>query len=164
MIRETTTMQLRQNRPPLASREVKEIAIQLGAEECGIARIERFSGAPRGFHPADIYQECRSVAVLLKSMPGEIIMANNPIPYTHAAYLMYAELDRIGMSMCRAPWRREAPARCLSLPTRRTCTGMPNEVRGWEPSPCATQHGCPAWASSGETRCSFTLNGATWST
>lgn len=78
--------------------DVKKLASLHGAEACG---IDRFAAAPEGFKPADIYERCRSVIVFLRSMPGEIIMAANPIPYTHAAYLIYAELDRIGLVLCR---------------------------------------------------------------
>ena len=103
-------MTVRHTEMPPASRDIKEVAFDLGAEECGIAGIERFSSAPEGFRPTDIYSDCRSVVVFLKSMPGEIIQADSPIPYTHAAYLMYSELDRIGIGLCRALETRGARA------------------------------------------------------
>lgn len=81
---------------------VKGIAKELGVRECGIAGLDRFEGAPSGFHPRDIYPACRAVVVFLKEMPGESILLDNPIPYTHAAYQLYGELDRLGMDLCRA--------------------------------------------------------------
>lgn len=84
-----------------SSTDIKEIAKMLGADACEIANIERFSNSPTGFNPADVYEKCKSVIVFLKSMPSEAIMAKNPVPYTHAAYLIYSELDRIGLSLCR---------------------------------------------------------------
>jgi epoxyqueuosine reductase len=81
--------------------DIKEIARTLGADACGIANIERFSNAPKGFNPVDVYDKCKSVIVFLKQMPSEAIMANNPVPYTHAAYQLYSELDRIGINLCR---------------------------------------------------------------
>jgi epoxyqueuosine reductase len=83
------------------SHDVKKLATLQGAEACGITGIDRFADAPEGFKPADIYERCRSVVVFLRAMPPEIILAANPVPYTHAAYLMYAELDRIGLILCR---------------------------------------------------------------
>lgn len=83
------------------STDVKVIASTLGADACGIANIERFSNAPKGFNPAEVYDKCKSVIVFLKQMPSEAIMANNPVPYTHTAYLIYSELDRIGLNLCR---------------------------------------------------------------
>lgn len=84
-----------------SNNEIKEIASKCGADACGIANIERFSNSPQGFNPSDVYEKCKSVIVFLKKMPSESVMANNPVPYTHAAYLLYSELDRIGLSICR---------------------------------------------------------------
>lgn len=81
--------------------DVKDAALQLGARACGIADPGRFSGAPEGFRPTDIYPDCRSVVVFLKEMPPDIILQEHPIPYTHAAYQLYGELDRLGMALCR---------------------------------------------------------------
>lgn len=80
--------------------EIKKLAIDLGADECGIAAIERFNAAPKGFNPKDIYKQCKSVVVFLKSMPSEIILADNPVPYIHAQNVIYCELDRIGLRLC----------------------------------------------------------------
>jgi|GEM_PF-4125840 len=84
------------------SESIKALARELGAEASGIAPAARFRDAPEGFRPTDIWQDCRSVVVFLKRMPGEIILAQSPVPYTHAAYLIYAELDRLGLALCRA--------------------------------------------------------------
>ena len=85
----------------LTSKEIKEFALTVGAEKCGIASIERFSEAPLGFHPTDIYENSQAVIVFLKQMPSEIILTSNPIPYTHTAYMLYAELDKTGLEICR---------------------------------------------------------------
>lgn len=82
--------------------DVKALALGLGARTCGIATPDRFRGAPAGFRPTDLYPECQSVIVFLKEMPPDIILSENPIPYTHAAYQLYGELDRLGMDLCRA--------------------------------------------------------------
>jgi epoxyqueuosine reductase QueG len=34
-------------------------------------------------------------------MPTEVILATNPIPYTNTAFLLYRELDKIGVDVCR---------------------------------------------------------------
>jgi epoxyqueuosine reductase len=81
--------------------QVKAIVKALGARECGIASVDRFHEAPAGFRPEDIYPSCQSVVVFIKEMPEEIILQDHPIPYTHAAYQIYGELDRLGMELCR---------------------------------------------------------------
>jgi hypothetical protein len=70
------------------SEEIKSIIINLGADKCGIANIDRFSGAPEGFRPTDIWSICKSVIVFLKKLPSEVILAENPVPYTHTAHLI----------------------------------------------------------------------------
>lgn len=46
----------------MISREkVKEIMFALGADLCGIASIDRFINAPRGYHPLDVLPTCKSV-------------------------------------------------------------------------------------------------------
>ena len=84
----------------IPSEEIKSIVLDLGAVKCGIAGIDRFALAPDGFRPADIWPECRSVVVFLKKVPPEVIMAKNPVAYTHSAHLLYTALDQIGMNLC----------------------------------------------------------------
>ena len=83
------------------SPENKKISVSLGADKCGIASIDRFKNAPKGFHPIDIYKKCKSVIVFLIQMPTDIILASNPVPYSHTAYLIYSKLDKIGHDFCR---------------------------------------------------------------
>ncbi len=59
----------------MTSVEVKTAAYDLGADLCGIAPVDRFAGAPKGFRPDDIWQDCRSMLVFAKKlntlvMPG----------------------------------------------------------------------------------------------
>jgi epoxyqueuosine reductase len=74
---------------------IKEIIINLGADVCGIANIERFTEAPFGFHPQDIYKECKAVIVFAKSMPKGLTQVNPRILYNKATELNLNELDRI---------------------------------------------------------------------
>lgn len=38
----------------MKSLEVKQLAYELGADLCGIASIDRFDDAPKGYHPLDV--------------------------------------------------------------------------------------------------------------
>jgi len=84
----------------ISPEEIKSISINLGADQCGIASIERFSNAPSRFKPTDIYSQCKSVVVFLKRMPPETIMAENQVIYSHTAYLLYSALDQIALNLC----------------------------------------------------------------
>lgn len=83
----------------LTAQEIKSLARNLGADHCGIAGIDRFKDAPNGFHPVDIYKNCKTVVVFIKRMPAEVIHSGNPVIYTHNADFLYHDLDRIGMAM-----------------------------------------------------------------
>jgi hypothetical protein len=50
-------------------REIRQVVLSLGADACGFAAVDRFEDAPEGFHPRDIYPDCRGVVVFLKRMP-----------------------------------------------------------------------------------------------
>jgi len=85
----------------MEAKQIKEFAAKLGAQGCGIADLARFINAPEGFKPQDIFSACQSVVVFIKQMPTAAILAENPVPYTHTAYKMYEEIDRIAMELCR---------------------------------------------------------------
>lgn len=74
---------------------IKEMLVELGADLCGIANIERFTNAPPGFHPTDIYAECKSVIVFAKCIPKGLAYVNPRIVYTKATDANLNELDRI---------------------------------------------------------------------
>ena len=48
----------------MTTQEVKQRLYDLGADLCGIASIDRFNGAPSGYHPLDVLPTCQSVIVL----------------------------------------------------------------------------------------------------
>lgn len=93
-MKQTTTPQI------LTSNEIKSITLSLGADQCGIASVERYQDAPDGFHPEDVYSKCKSVVVFLKRMPSEAINAENPVVYSHGAHMLYSLLDNIGINLC----------------------------------------------------------------
>ncbi|MCL2857814.1 MAG: epoxyqueuosine reductase [Oscillospiraceae bacterium] len=85
----------------LSSVELKEFATSVGATGCGVASVDRFEDAPEGFSPKDVYSKCRSVVVVFRSMPSGAILAENPVPYSHASFKMYEEIDRLSMELLR---------------------------------------------------------------
>ena len=74
---------------------IKGIIKGLGADLCGIANVERFSEAPLGFHPTDLYKDCKSVVVFAKAMPKGLAYVNPRNLYLKANDLNLSELDRI---------------------------------------------------------------------
>ncbi len=97
------------------SDDVKRILAELGADLCGIAPVDRFAEAPRGFHPLDIYEDCRSVVVFARRVPAGSLFAHSRVPYTRANDQVTAEVDSITF---RAALRLEdGGMRCVIIPT-----------------------------------------------
>ncbi len=80
---------------------IKEILISLGADLCGIANIDRFYGAPKGFHPTDIYKECKSVIVFGLCLPKGTAFVDPKFIYGRFNDLNAEKLDYICSSACK---------------------------------------------------------------
>ncbi len=76
---------------------IKQFVLKAGADICGIANIERFAGAPEGFHPRDIFEDCRSVIVFAKRLPKGVAKVSPRIIYGHMTEINLRELDRIAL-------------------------------------------------------------------
>ena len=83
----------------ITNEDVKKVAFDLGAQLCGIAPIERFSEAPNGFHPADIFSKTKSVILLAKLIPEGTFQANSPVPYTAANDVLLDDVIRISCNL-----------------------------------------------------------------
>ena len=89
------------NREPMKSKKIKSEAFDLGADLCGVASVERFSFAPAGFRPKDIWPDCQSVLVFAKSLPTGSLKAANCIPYTYVNRLIIEEVDALTLALSR---------------------------------------------------------------
>jgi epoxyqueuosine reductase len=83
----------------LDSTKVKDMVKNSGADLCGIASVERFNQAPKGFHPIDIYKDCRSVIVFAKKLPEGPLFASSCVPYTLVSNFFALETDRLGIEI-----------------------------------------------------------------
>lgn len=75
--------------------KIKEIFINLGADVCGIANVDLFIDTPKGFHPIDIFSECKSVIVFAKKIPKGLACVSPRIIYQQFNSIGPVELDRI---------------------------------------------------------------------
>ena len=75
--------------------QIKDIVLNKGADLCGISNIDRFDKAPVGFHPRDIYKECKSVIVFAKRMPHGLECINPRIVYNRANEMSINIIDKI---------------------------------------------------------------------
>jgi epoxyqueuosine reductase QueG len=85
----------------MTANEIKSVALELGADICGVAPVDRFSSAPKGFHPNDIYRNCLSVLVFAKKLPTESLFASSCVPYTYINRVITEEVDGLTLSLSR---------------------------------------------------------------
>ena len=84
----------------ISSTEVKDMAWALGADLCGIAGVDRFSEAPEGFHPLDVFPECKSVISFAVRFPVGTLACKTPIPYTRVRNSITPRLDALALNLC----------------------------------------------------------------
>jgi epoxyqueuosine reductase len=78
---------------------IRKRVIQHRADICGIAPVDRFDGAPKGFHPSDIYPDCRSVVVFAARFPLSTLQAKTNAPYTLVRNKLVDKVDWISFNM-----------------------------------------------------------------
>lgn len=97
------------------SEHVKKLLVSLGADLCGIASIERFSEAPKGFHPLDIMPSCRSVISFGCRFPVGTLICSSPVPYTQARNTITPKMDAIALDFCIE--MEKLGVLCVPIPT-----------------------------------------------
>ena len=78
---------------------IKKRALRYGADICGIAPVDRFVGAPDGFHPCDIYPDCRSAVVFAARFPLSTLQAKTNAPYTLVRNKLVDKVDWISFNI-----------------------------------------------------------------
>lgn len=81
------------------SSDLKQRIMQKGAVVCGIASIDRFENAPKGFHPSDIFPETQSVMVFGLRFPVGTAQAKTTTPYTLVRNMLIHQADTISTQM-----------------------------------------------------------------
>jgi epoxyqueuosine reductase QueG len=77
------------------SSEIKNRVKELGADLCGIASVERFEGAPSGFHPTDILKDSKSVLVMAIRFPVSTLSGSSQAAYTFVRNRLTDRIDNI---------------------------------------------------------------------
>jgi len=81
--------------------EIKDLIMKLGADVCGIASIERFIDAPKGFHPTDIYPECNSAIVYGIALPKGLTKVDPSLIYGHYNDIAAQQVDLIAFKVAK---------------------------------------------------------------
>jgi len=75
--------------------QIKNLLLDLGADVCGIANIDRFADAPAGFHPRDLFPGCKSVIVFGIALSKGLFVADQTLVYGHFNDSLCPEVDQI---------------------------------------------------------------------
>lgn len=81
------------------STDIKNFAFQRGAVLCGIAPIERFSDAPKGFGPLDLYSQTQSVISFALQVPKSALALKTAIPYTVGELISLEKSHRVAFDL-----------------------------------------------------------------
>ncbi len=79
----------------ITSKEIKDYAARLGADLCGIASLDRFKDAPKGFHPTDVYKNTKSVISIACRIPETPLYVDSPSPYTAIEDLILSKVSQL---------------------------------------------------------------------
>jgi epoxyqueuosine reductase QueG len=84
----------------ITSLEVKRIAEELGMDLCGVASVDRFEEAPRGYHPRDVLPQCKSVVVIGRKFLHSTLHSPSLIPYSIVRNKLTEKMDYAGLELC----------------------------------------------------------------
>lgn len=94
--------------------EIKAVALKMGADLVGIASMERFTGAPSGFRPVDVMPQAKTVVVMAKKMPAQLVNGNLATAYTNTFHVLLRRLDDIACDL--AVFLEEKGGRAIPIP------------------------------------------------
>lgn len=80
--------------------EIKALFFSRGADLCGVASLDRFADAPKGFHPTDVLPTCKSVISFACRFPAGVLACANSIPYTLVRNTITPKINTIAMECC----------------------------------------------------------------
>jgi len=92
---------------------IKEFALSLGADVCGIGSIDRFANAPTGFSPKDIFPECKSVVAVGIALPKGLYEVPSRLIYGHFNGQVCGTLDALSFALAK---EMEQKFSCRAVP------------------------------------------------
>lgn len=80
---------------------IRKKVLDLGADVCGFADVGRFIKAPEGFHPGDLYHDCKAVIVIGFALPKSLFAVKPDLLYGHFNSLTISKVDQLAMMTAR---------------------------------------------------------------
>ena len=95
---------------------IRKLFLNLGADVCGFASVDRFADAPSGFGPQDIWTPCRTVIVFAVAFPKGLLEVKPGLIYEHFSSISHSTVDKIALSGAKDLEIRLGAA-CVPLPS-----------------------------------------------
>ncbi|MBS7368720.1 MAG: epoxyqueuosine reductase [Oscillospiraceae bacterium] len=92
---------------------IKEAAIRLGADVCGIGSIDRFKDAPTGYSPLDLFDKCKSVNAVGIALPKGLYEISPRLIYGHFNNEICSVVDRVELNLANEIERKLG---CIAVP------------------------------------------------
>lgn len=86
--------------------EIRKKVLDFGAQVCGFASVDHLIEAPAGFHPRDIYPNCRSIIAFGVALPLGVYLSDARLIYSYFNDFTCSETDRIAFRT--AAWLERA--------------------------------------------------------
>jgi epoxyqueuosine reductase QueG len=94
---------------------IRSLVLELGADVCGFAQVDRFIDAPAGFHPADLFSRCRTVIALGLAIPDGLLHVDSRLIYGYYNEFICQKVDEIALEAARLIERQHG-CRAVPLP------------------------------------------------
>ena len=95
---------------------IREKILNLGADVCGFAGIERFTDAPKNFRPTDLYSDCKSVISVGIALPKGLFHAESRLIYGHFNADVVHKVDEVVFSAAKII-EEEFDGICVPIPS-----------------------------------------------
>lgn len=95
---------------------LREKILDLGADACGFAGMERFADAPINFRPIDLYSDCKSVIAIGVALPKGLFHVEPRLIYGHFNSEAKNKADAIAFGVAKMI-EKEFGGICVPIPS-----------------------------------------------
>lgn len=95
--------------------EIRKMILDLGADVCGFARIDRFDGVPKDYHPRSIWKGCETAVVFGVALPKGLFEIGSRLVYARFNDKAIEKVDSLAYEAALAI-ERDYPVKAIPVP------------------------------------------------